>query len=135
MSSAQKQTKRAKRAKTKAKQARTVRNSAPKGLSDETLDDIAQGMIGRLMRMAEAEAISQVEMLTTLIRETGMSKTKSLDDEIDNQIVILKVYGRKIEGRPEDWMEDTGFLEAYAEAARRLGREELIEAWHDAHDF
>ena len=135
MSSAQKQAKRAKRAKTKAKQARTIRNSAAKGLSEETLDDIAQGMIGILMRMAEAEAISQVEMLTTLIRETGMSKAKSLDDEIDNQIVILKVYGRKIEGRSEDWMEDTGFLEAYTEAARRLSREELIDAWHDAHDF
>ena len=135
MASTQKQAKRAKRAKTKAKQARTVRSSTPKGMSEELLDDIAQGMIGILMRMAEAEVISKVEMLTTLMRETGMAKAKSLDDEIDNQIVILKVYGGKVEGRSEDWMEDTGFLEAYAEAARRLDREELIEAWNDAHDF
>lgn len=135
MASTQKQAKRAQRAKTKAKQARTVRSSTPKGLSEELLDDIAQGMLGILMRLAEAEVISQVEMLSTLIRETSMSKAKSLDDEIDNQIVILKVYGRKVEGRSEDWMEDAKFLEAYAEAARRLDREELIEAWHDAHDF
>ncbi|UQS17567.1 hypothetical protein [Pseudomonas sp. HS6] len=85
--------------------------------------------------MAEAEAVSQVEMLSTLISDLGMAKAETLDDEIDMQIVLLKLYGRKIEGRTEDWMEDSGFLEAYAQAARRLGREELIEAWHDAHDF
>ncbi len=29
---------------------------------------------------------------------------QSVDEEIDNQIIILKIYGRKIEGRSEDWM-------------------------------
>jgi hypothetical protein len=135
MASDKKQAKRAKRAKAKAKQARAVRNNTPQGLSEEMLDDIAEGLVAILWRLAEAEEISQVEMLTTLITETSMSKAKTLDDEIDNQIVILTTYGRKIVGRPENWMEDAGFLEAYAEAARRLGREELIEAWHDAHDF
>lgn len=135
MASTQKQAKRAKRAKTKAKQARAVRNNTPKGLSEEMLDDITEGLILILRRLAEAEAVSLVEMLTALIIETGMSKAKSLDDEIDNQIIILTTYGRKVVGRSEDWMEKTEFLDAYAEAARKLGREELIEAWHDAHDF
>lgn len=134
MASAQKQAKRAKRAKTKAKQARTVRNGMPQGEYVETIE-VAEGMVNLLVRMAEAEAISQVEMLTTLISDSGMSNAETLDDEVDMQIVLLKVYGKKIEGRSEDWMKDAGFLEAYAEAARRLGREELIEAWHDAHDF
>jgi len=134
MASDKKQAKRAKRAKAKAKQARTVRNGTPQGEYVETIE-VAEGMVNLLVRLAEAEAISQVEMLTTLISDSGMSKAETLDDEVDMQIVLLKVYGRKIEGRSEDWMEDAGFLEAYAEAARRLGREELIEAWHDAHDF
>lgn len=134
MASAQKQAKRAKRAKTKAKQARTVRNGTPQGEYVETIE-VAEGMVNLLVRMAEAEAISQVEMLTTLISDSGMSNAEKLDDEVDMQIVLLKVYGKKIEGRSEDWMEDAGFLEAYAEAARRLGREELIEAWNEAHDF
>lgn len=137
MASTQKQAKRAKRAKTKAKQARTVRNSTPTGVSldSDLMNDLALGMADMLPRLAEAEVISQVEMLTTLIRETGLSEAKSLDDEIDTQILILKVYGQKIEGRSADWMEHAKFLEAYAEAARKLDREELIQAWNDAHDF
>ncbi|UZM15471.1 hypothetical protein LZV00_06925 [Pseudomonas kielensis] len=135
MASPQKQAKRAQRAKAKAKQARTIRNSPPKGESEETLDDIAQGLLAILMRLAEAEAISQVEMLTTLIRDTGMSEWESLDDEIDMQIVLLKQYGQRIEGRSADWMEDASFLENYAAAARVVGREELIDAWSEAHDF
>lgn len=135
MASPQKQAKRAQRAKAKAKQARTIRNSPPKGESEETLDDIARGLLAILMRLAEAEAVSQVEMLTTLIREMGMSEWESLDDEIDMQIVLLKQYGERIEGRSADWMEDASFLENYAAAARLVGREELIQAWHDAHDF
>lgn len=134
MASDRKQAKRAKRAKAKAKQARTIRNGTPQGEYIETIE-VAEGMVNLLVRMAEAEAISQVEMLTTLISDSGMSKAETLDDEVDMQIVLLKVYGKKIEGRSEDWMEDAKFLEAYAEAARRLGREELIEAWYDAHDF
>lgn len=134
MASDKKQAKRAKRAKAKAKQARTVRNGSPQGEYVETVEATA-GMVSLLLRMAEAEAISQVEMLTTLISDSGMAKAETLDDEVDMQIVLLKVYGRKIEGRTEDWMEDTRFLEAYAQAARTLGREELIQAWHDAHDF
>lgn len=134
MASDKKQAKRAKRAKAKAKQARTVRNGSSQGEYVETVD-VAEGMISLLVRMADAEAISQVEMLTTLISDSGMSKAETLDDEVDMQIVLLKVYGGKIDGRAEDWMEDAGFLEAYAQAARRLGREELIEAWHEAHDF
>ena len=107
MPSPQKQAKRAKRAKTKAKQARTVRNSTPTGVSldSDLMNDRALGMADMLPRLAEAEVISQVEMLTTLIRETGLSEAKSLDDEIDTQILILKVYGQKIEGRSADWME------------------------------
>lgn len=132
MASPQKQAKRAKRAKAKAKQARTIRNGMLKVV--ETID-VAEGMVNLLMRMAEAEVISQIEMLTTLISDPGMSTAETLDDEVDMQIVLLKVYGNKIEGRSEDWMEEAGFLEAYAEAARRLGREELIQAWHDAFDF
>ena len=86
-------------------------------------------------RLAEAEVLTNLELLITLIRETGLSEAKSLDDEIDTQILILKVYGQKIEGRSADWMEHAKFLEAYAEAARKLDREELIQAWNDAHDF
>ncbi|MBA5980254.1 hypothetical protein HT737_09710 [Pseudomonas sp. MD195_PC81_125] len=134
MASDKKQAKRAKRTKAKAKQARTVRNGSFQRSYLETVE-VSEGMVSLLVRMAEAEAISQVEMLTTLISDSGMSKAETLDDEVDMQIVLLKVYGRKIEGRTEDWMEDDGFLEAYAQAARRLGREELIGAWHDAHDF
>ncbi|MFK3973603.1 hypothetical protein ACI2KS_23065 [Pseudomonas sp. NPDC087358] len=134
MASDKKQAKRAKRSKSKAKQARIVRNGSAQGEYVETIE-VAEGMVNLLVRMAEAEAISQVEMLTTIIGDSGMSKAETLDDEIDMQIVILKVYGRKIEGRTDDWMEHAGFLEAYAEAARILGREELIDAWHDAHDF
>ncbi|MFL1389339.1 hypothetical protein ACI77F_16880 [Pseudomonas tritici] len=134
MASDKKQAKRAKRAKAKAKQGRTVRNGSLQGEYVETVE-VSERMVSLFVRMAEAEAISLVEMLTTLISDSGMSKAETLDDEIDMQIVLLKVYGRKIEGRTEDWMEDDGFLEAYTQAARRLGREELIEAWHDAHDF
>lgn len=134
MASDKKQAKRVKRAKAKAKQARTVRNGSPQGEYVETVD-VAEGMVSLFVRMAQAEAISQVEMLTTLISDSGMAKAETLDDEVDMQIVLLKVYGRKIEGRAEDWMEDTRFLEAYAEAARTLGREELIHAWDEAHDF
>lgn len=32
-------------------------------------------------------------------------------------------------------MENAEFLEAYVKAATRIGREELIGAWHDAHDL
>lgn len=135
MASTQKQAKRAKRAKTKAKQARAVRNNSPKSISEELLDDLAVGVVGILLRLAEAEAISMVDMLVTLMHETSMSGAKSLDEEIDNQIILLTLYGRKVEGRPEDWMESSEFLEAYSEAANRFGREELIEAWYDAKDF
>lgn len=135
MASPEKQAKRARRAKAKAKQARSIRNSSASVLSEELLDDVALGLIGILRRLAEAESISMVDMLTTLFREASSPNAKSLDEEIDNQIIILKVYGRKIEGRSEDWMENSEFLEAYAKAARRIGREELIDAWHDAHDF
>ncbi|MHB2250568.1 hypothetical protein ACX64O_27395 [Pseudomonas fitomaticsae] len=135
MASIQKQTKRAKRAKTKAKQARAVRNNAPKGVSEELLDDIAQGMVSTLIRLAEAEDISMVNMLMTLIRETSISDARSLDEEVDNQIIVLTLYGRKVEGRSEDWLTSSEFLKAYSEAANNLGREELIEAWHDAHDL
>lgn len=134
MASTQKQAKRAKRAKAKAKQARTIRSSSPRTLSDAPVDDIAQGIVGMLVRLAEAESISMVNMLATLMRDTG-PKAKSLDDEIDSQIIILKLYGSKIEGRSENWMEDSKFLEAYAEAAQMTGRGELIEALYDAQDF
>lgn len=134
MASTQKQAKRAKRAKAKAKQARTIRSSSPRTLSDAPVDDIAQGIVGMLVRLAEAESISMVNMLATLMRDTGPN-AKSLDDEIDSQIIILKLYGSKIEGRSENWMEDSKFLEAYAEAAQMTGRGELIEAWYDAQDF
>lgn len=115
-----------------AKQARTIRNGMLKVV--ETIE-VAEGMVNLLIRMAEAEVISQTEMLTILISDPGISTAETLDDEVDLQIVLLKVYGNKIEGRSEDWIEDTGFLAAYAEAARRLGREELIQAWQDAFDF
>ncbi len=135
MASTQKQAKRAKRAKTKAKQAREVRNNAQKSASEELLDDFAQGLVSILIRLAESESISMVDMLMTLMRETSTSGARSLDEEIDNQIIVLKVYGTKVEGRSEDWMESSEFQKAYSEAAHRLGREELIEAWYHAHDF
>lgn len=56
-----------------------------------------------------------------------MSGAKSLDEKIDNQIIVLKVYGRKAEGRSEDSIEIAEFMKAYSEAAHRLGREKLIE--------
>ncbi|EIU3227671.1 hypothetical protein L4O92_002534 [Pseudomonas aeruginosa] len=85
-----------------------------------------------LWKLAEAEETSMVEMLKTLMVETGKSEMAYLDDEIDYQIVVLKIYGMRTEGRMEDWMEQPGFLQAYAEAADRVGRSELIEAWQDA---
>ncbi|CRM62025.1 hypothetical protein [Pseudomonas sp. 25 E 4] len=135
MASPQKQAKRTQRAKAKAKQARTIRNSAPKGQSDEVLDEVAQGLLAIMMQLAEAEAVSQVEMLITLIKEMGMSDWESIEDEVDMQIVLLKKYGERIEGRSADWMQDTSFLENYAAAARIVGREELIQAWNEAHEF
>jgi hypothetical protein len=135
MASPEKQAKRARRAKAKAKQARAIRNNPSRVLSEELLDDVALGLIGILSRLAEAESISMVDMLITLFRETNSPNAQSVDEEIDNQIIILKVYGRKIEGRSKDWMENAEFLQAYAKAATRIGREELIDAWHDAHDF
>ncbi|AYN82933.1 TPA: hypothetical protein L6B69_10210 [Pseudomonas aeruginosa] len=89
-------------------------------------------MMSLLWKLAEAEETSMVEMLKTLMVETGKSEMAYLDDEIDYQIVVLKIYGMRTEGRMEDWMEQPGFLQAYAEAADRVGRSELIEAWQDA---
>ncbi len=85
-----------------------------------------------LVQLAEAEAISFVEMLVTAIELT--CEAGSLDEQIDAQMLVLTMYGKKIEGRQIDWMEDAKFSDAYAEAARRLGREELIAAWNDAYD-
>lgn len=135
MASAQKQAKRAKRAKTKAKQARAIRNNIPRTETVETFE-FSQGAFDLFKRMKDAEAVSRVEMLTTLLNDSGMSKAGSLEDAVDMQIVFLKAYGAKFgEDRPEDWMEDAGFLEDYANAARIIGKEELIDAWNQAHDF
>ncbi|WP_413791118.1 MULTISPECIES: hypothetical protein [unclassified Pseudomonas] len=65
-----------------------------------------------------------------------MSTVESVDDAVDMQIVLLKAYGAQVgEERSADWMEDASFLEDYAKAARIVGKEELIDAWNDAHDF
>lgn len=85
-----------------------------------------------LWKLAEAEVTSMVEMLKTLMIETGQAEIAYLDDEVDFQFIALKAYGQRVEGRPDDWMEQPAFLEAYAEAARSVGRSELIEAWQDA---
>ncbi|HDS1692671.1 MULTISPECIES: hypothetical protein [Pseudomonas] len=131
MASDRKKAKRAKRAKLKAKEARGARHVMSDDNS-ESLDSIAQSMMSMLVKLGEAEETSMVEMLKTLIIETGRGEIPYLDDEIDSQIIILKVYGRSTEGRTEDWMEQPIFLAAYAEAARWVGRPELIEAWQDA---
>ena len=124
--------KRAKRAKLKARETRVARSV----ISDDgsaLLDDLAKGMVSLLWKLAEAEVTSMVEMLKTLMIETGQAEIAYLDDEVDFQIITLKAYGQRVEGRPDDWMEQPAFLEAYAEAARWVGRSELIEAWQDAH--
>lgn len=106
----------------------------PAGCEDSALlDDVAKGMGSLLWKLAEAEVTSMVEMLKTLMIETGQAEIAYLDDEVDFQIITLKAYGQRVEGRPDDWMEQPAFLEAYAEAARWVGRSELIEAWQDAH--
>lgn len=139
MASPQKQAKRAKRAKSKAKQARTIRSETPKGV--ELMDEMSveelqemQGMLEVIKQMEAAEAISQTEMLTRLLDDGEMFEAQSKEKEVDAQIVALMVYGRRV-GKPENWMKAPEFLEAYAEAARRNNREDLIEAWNDAHDF
>lgn len=132
MASDRKKAKRAKRAKLKAKETRVSRNV----INDdgaETLRILGEGMVSLLLKLAEAEATSMVEMLKTLMIETGQAEMAYLDDEVDYQIIILTAYGQRIEGRPEDWMDEPAFLEAYAAAARWVGRSELIEAWQDAH--
>ncbi|HGW8584797.1 TPA: hypothetical protein ACNRRF_004640 [Pseudomonas aeruginosa] len=132
MASDKKKAKRAKRAKLKAKEIRVARRVINDNGS-ETLDALARNMVSLLRKLGEAEETSMVEMLKTLMMETSKSEVAYLDDEIDYQIVVLKVYGKRTEGRAEDWMEQPDFLQAYAEAARRVGRPELIEAWQDAY--
>lgn len=135
MASPQKQAKRAKRAKAKAKQSRTDRNNTPRFELAETIE-FSQETFDLFKRMKEAESVSRVEMLTTLLSDSGMSTARSLEDAVKMQIVLLEEYGTQVgEKRPTDWMEDASFLEAYAEAARIVGREELIDAWNDAQDF
>ncbi|PNG32256.1 hypothetical protein A1395_22410 [Pseudomonas protegens] len=132
MASDKKKAKRAKRAKVKARETRVARNV----ISDDgsaLLDDLAKGMVSLLWKLAEAEVTSMVEMLKTLMIETGQAEIAYLDDEVDFQIITLKAYGQRVEGRSDDWMEQPAFLDAYAEAARWVGRSELIEAWQDAH--
>ncbi|MCP8633416.1 hypothetical protein PUR31_02285 [Pseudomonas mosselii] len=132
MASDKKMAKRAKRAKLKARETRVARSV----ISDDgsaLLDDLAKGMVSLLWKLAEAEVTSMVEMLKTLMIETGQAEIAYLDDEVDFQIIVLKTYGQRVEGRPDDWMAQPAFLEAYAEAARWVGRSELIEAWQDAH--
>lgn len=139
MASPQKQAKRAKRAKSKAKQARAIRSGTLKGveltdgMSVEELQEM-QEMLEVIKEMEAAEAISQTEMLTRLIDDGEMFAARSIEEEVDAQIVALMVYGRRV-GKPENWMRTPEFLEAYAEAARRNDREDLIGAWNDAVDF
>jgi hypothetical protein len=134
MGSPQKQAKRAKRAKAKAKQARTIRNNTSRGESVESIE-LSQQTFDLLKRMKEAEAVSRVEMLTTLLSDPGMA-TGSVEEAVEMQIILLQAYGKQVgEERPSDWMEDASFLKDYAEAARIVGKEELIEAWNDANDF
>lgn len=130
MASERKMAKRAKRAKLKAKETRVSRNVIN---DEETLRTLGEGMVSLLWKLAEAEVTSMVEMLKTLMIETGQAEMAYLDDEVDYQIIVLTAYGQRIEGRREDWMEEPAFLEAYAIAARWVGRSELIEAWQDAH--
>lgn len=58
-------------------------------------------MVSLLRKLGEAEETSMVEMLKTLMMETSKSEVAYLDDEIDYQIVVLKVYGKRTEGRAE----------------------------------
>lgn len=136
MASAQKQAKRAKRAKTKAKQARTIRGGTPKVVDEMSVEELQEmhEVLEEIKQMEAAEAVSQTEMLTMLLRDEEISAGKSLEEEINAQIVALMVYGRRV-GKPENWMRAPEFQEAYAAAARRIDREDLIEAWNDAHDF
>jgi hypothetical protein len=135
VASTQKQAKRAKRTKMKAKQARAIRNNAPRKATVESIE-FSQSAIDLFKRMKDAEAISRVEMHTTLLSDPGMSKVGSLENAVDMQIVFLKAYGAKFsEDRPDDWMEDAAFLEDYANASRIVGKEELIDAWKEAHSF
>ena len=135
MGSTLKQAKRAKRAKTKAKQARAIRNNIPRKATVESIE-FSQKALDLFKRMKDAEAGSRVEMLTILFNDSGMSQAGSLEDAVDMQIVFLKFYGARVgEDRPEDWMEDASFLEDYANAARIVGKEEFIDAFKDAHDF
>jgi hypothetical protein len=131
MASDRKRAKRAKRAKLKAKESRVARQVIDDG--SQSMDFLAQSMMSLLWKLGEAEETSMVEMLKTLMMETGKSEMAYLDDEIDYQIVVLKVYGKSTEGRMENWMEQPDFLQAYAEAARWVGRSELVDAWQEAH--
>lgn len=135
MASAQKQAKRAKRAKTKAKQARIIRNNSSWDDAEESIG-LSQQTIDLLLRMKESEAVSRFEMLKTLLSDSGLSNLNSIDETVDRQIILLEVYGAKVgEKRPSDWMKDASFLEEYANAARFVGREEFIGAWNDAQEF
>lgn len=136
MASALKQAKRAKRAKTKAKQARTIRSTTPKVADEMSVEELQemQEVLEEIKQMEAAEAVSQTEMLTMLLRDKEISAGKSLEEEINAQILALMVYGRRV-GKPENWMRTPEFLEAYTAAARRMDREDLIDAWINATDF
>ncbi|MFV3382958.1 hypothetical protein [Pseudomonas sp. NY15354] len=96
--------------------------------------DAVQVILDALARMEEAAIVTPVDMLTALLSDPSISAARSLEEEIDMQVVFLKVYGERIYGRPTAWMDTPGFLAAYAEAARKVGREELVKAWDDARD-
>lgn len=134
MASDRKKAKRALRAKAKARRAKIVRHEVDDDCA-EILDICAENMLDLFCKLAIAEEAGMFEMLKTLIVDTGRAEMAYPDDEVDWQIVILMMYGRLIEGRPQDWMEQRDFKDAYAQAARWVGRSELIEAWEDAHDF
>lgn len=94
MASDKKKAKRAKRAKLKAKETRVARSV----ISDDgsaLLNDLAKGMVSLLWKLAEAEVTSMVEMLKTLMIETGQAEIAYLDDEVDFQIITLKAYGQR----------------------------------------
>lgn len=126
MGSPQKQAKRAKRAKAKAKEARTTRNSVSKYTTTEVVE-LSPKTYALFADMKEAEGRSRVEMLTLLMADPAI--TAGEDPAAAQRVLLAYYYDWKQQFPASGWWYDAEFLVDYTEAARRAGREDLVESW------
>ena len=135
MASLQKQAKRAKRAKDKAKQTRTSRSMAIRhdAESENLIEQIRTQTLQLFAHMdAAEEEDGRVAMLRIVIEDP---LTMLDEDPVGKQRVMLQTY-YNVKGEPlgENWWSDAGLLQDYAQAARESGQPGLIDIWNDQLD-